>query len=92
HARVRAGRRRRRRQRRPLRDVHHRRRAGLGRDEGQRRSCTARAPRRHDHRHLLRAVQPRGDGALRAAGRARGPRQPDHRGGRPGRHAAHLGL
>ena len=71
HPRARAGARRRRRQRRPLRDVHDRRRARLGRDEGQRRRRPPRAPRRHDHRHLLRAVRPRGAGALRAARRPR---------------------
>ena len=36
---------------------------GSGDDAGQRRGRAARAPRRHDHRHLLRAVRPRGAGA-----------------------------
>ena len=58
HPRARAGPRRRRRQRRPLRDLHDRRRARLGRHEGQRRRRPARPPRRHDHRHLLRLVRP----------------------------------
>ncbi len=44
HPRARAGPRRRRRQRRPLRDLHDRRRARLGRHEGQRRGRPARAP------------------------------------------------
>src|SRR6185312_2858575 len=59
-----------------------RRRARLRRAQGQRRRGPPRAPRRHDHRHLLRAVRPRGDGALRADRRARRQTQP-HRHRRP---------
>ena len=63
--------RRRRRQRRPLRDLHHRRRARLRRREGQRRRRPPRAPRRHRDRHLLRRLRRRRPRAVRAQGRAR---------------------
>ena len=78
---VRAGRRRRREQRRPVRDVHDRRRAWLWRHEGQRRGGATRAPRRHDHRDLLRRLRPRRPRALRPARRPRrrAQRDPDRR-------------